>query len=265
MEISLRHDQTTESATPAQPAWDDLAARLYHAAKPLAHPQHFALLNDRQRGVWISTAKMRAEILARHAQETLVPTMGQGGPWEERHVLAHALVAAELLDVRQEGSFAPSRFDGMDEVEAPLTLSCDLASTKAQALADVRFSDLPFSFEEVKRAAVVVVNDGERERFLKDRTGLHRDDLAAPDVPEAFDHPWLEDFERRRASRIAWQGPARPLWRAPAGALIGAAAAFAALYAIFWALEPGTGAVIIVAAWLVFCAVIGGLVATRRP
>lgn len=135
----------------------------------------------------------------------------------------------------------------------PLTLATDLSWTKADSLEAVTIADLPFPLEEIERADFVVVIDGDREKYLKDRTGRNVDIVRRPDSWVEFPYAiGSKVLERERQFRIA------------AAALVGGFVGVAALYLIFWLLPPAVGAVAIVAGWLPWAAAVGGLIMARR-
>lgn len=147
---------------------------------------------------------------------------------------------------------------------APLTLATDLSSTKAESLETVTLADLPFPLDDINRAESIIVTDGEREVYLKDRNGNARaffgytqDFFARPGkaADTVLEFPYAigsKVLERERQFRIA------------AGALVGGFVGIAALYLLFWLLPPAVGAVTIVAGWIPWAAAVGGLIMARR-
>lgn len=92
----MQHQNANPLNAAGQPDWDRLADLIY--CDTIKAPRvPYELLDVADRAMWLGRAKGRAVDLAEHARDMLLPAMGQGGPWEDRHILEHALLAVEIL------------------------------------------------------------------------------------------------------------------------------------------------------------------------
>lgn len=248
----MTQQKPTDGGSPGQPPALDRVAGALYSMNSRKGDAKFPDLPDRRKDLWRSVAKRRAAALAVSAKVELVPAMGQGGPHEQARSVEHFLRALELATLDEQFN-ALNQYPGLSDPDVVASFRPPSDPSFFVGTGGVGDSRATRVYQYAPDGQISDVSAWERPpEILAAGPGGHG---SAGSVEIVREFPYAigsEVLERERQFRIAL------------GAFGGVAASAAALFLLFWLFPPAVGAVAIVAGWLPWGAVVGGLIMARR-